>query len=440
MDKRILLGCFVIIMLFPVSFVGAKQLSEQDGMIPVEQWNKTFGGTGWESAESLIETADGGYLLAGFTVPPGDFEDVAADMWLVKTDSNGNEQWNKTFGGILEDAAVTVIETAAGGYLAAGWTESSGAGDRDMWLVKTDSSGNEQWNKTFGGTRSDHTYSVIETAAGGYLAAGDTKSSGTGYDYMWLVKTDSSGNEQWNKTFGGTGVDINVAYSVIETATGGYLLAGDTSSYGAGLTDFWLVKTDNNGQTEWSTTFGGTGWEEAKAVIETAAGGYLLAGSTDSFGAGDRDMWLVKTDSNGNEQWNKTFGGIFEDWASTVIESAAGGYLLAGFTSFGALNKDVWLVKTDSNGNEQWNTTFGGPDVDIAYSVIETAGDGYLLAGSTKSFGAGGTDAWLVKIGTPTNGQTSTSTSTNGQVPSFLFIPLISAIIILSRRRKPRME
>jgi len=259
------------------------------------------------------------------------------------------EGWKKTFGGPDNDVAYSVQKTSDGGYILAGYTDSYGAGDSDFWLLKTDSSGKEQWNETFGGTEFDIAYSVAQTADGGYIIAGYTFSYGVGGVDFWLVKTDANGNEQWDKTFGGTAGDY--VHSVQQTADGGYILAGYTSSYGAGLHDFWLVKTDANGNELWNKTFGGPDAEGAEGVLQAADGGYILAGYTDSFGAGSNDFWLVKTDSNGKEQWNKTFGGPDAEGVKAVLQTTDGGYILAGYTdSFGAGSADFWLIKVKEDG------------------------------------------------------------------------------------------
>ena len=357
-----------------------------------EAWNKTFGGTNYEVAYSVQQTSDGGYILAGpkCTLPYG----VGSDGWLVKTDTNGNKQWDKTFGGTGDDLAMSVQQTSDGGYILAGYTDSYGVGYWHFWLVKINSNGNEQWSRTFGGT---FAFSVQETADGGYILAGCTYSYSTGSYDFGLVKTDANGNEQWNKTFGGTYCDC--ANSVQETADGGYILAGYTESYGAGNRDVWLVKTDSKGNEQWNKTFGGTYEDYANSVQETADGGYILAGYTESYGAGSTDGWLVKTDSDGNEQWNKTFGGTGSNIAYFVQETADGGYILAGTRYwYGAGSQDAWLVKTDANGNEQWNKTFGGSKEDEAKSVQQTLDGGYILAGYTKSYGAGNSDFWLIKV------------------------------------------
>ena len=361
-----------------------------------EQWNKTFGGTRWEYADSVQQTTDGGYILTGCT---GSYGAGSNDFWLVKTDSNGIEQWNKTFGGTNDDSAYSVQQTTDGGYILAGFTESYGDSCDNSWLVKTDSNGIVQWNKTFEGTNS-----VQQTTDGGYILAGDKWTGDADRTDSWLVKIDLHGNEQWNKTFGGTRGEY--AYSVQQTTDDGYIFAGKTWSYGAGYDNSWLVKTDSNGNEQWNKTFVISAFNDANSVQQTTDGGYILIGSTSLYGAGEADFWLVKTDSNGNEQWNKTFGGTDEDWASSVQQTTDDGYILAGSTgSYGAGSSDFWLVKTDSNGNEQWNNTFGGTNWESAYSVQQTTDGGYILAGSTTSYGAGSNDFWLVKTDSKGNEQ-----------------------------------
>ena len=391
--KKLRIVGIVAVLLLLVSLVGTAQ-AETKISAPEEQWSRTFGGTSSDYTESVQQTADGGYILAGHTESYGA---GCADFWLVKTDSAGNEQWSRTFGGTDWDYANSVRQTADGGYILAGHTWSYGAGRYDLWLVKTDSAGNEQWSRTFGGTGVDHAESVQQTADGGYILAGSTDSYGAGSYDFWLVKTDSAGNEQWDKTFGGTSFDA--ACSIQQTADGGYILAGHTKSYGAGSHDFWLVKTDSSGNEEWSRTFGGTGWDRANSVQQTSDGGYIIAGWTESYGAGESDVWLIKTDSAGNEEWNRTFGGTNDDCAWSVQQTVDDGYILAGHTySYGAGSYDFWLVKTDSAGNEEWNRTFGGTDGDCAESIQQTADGGYVLAGHTLSYGEGSYDVWLIKV------------------------------------------
>jgi predicted secreted protein len=313
----------------------------------IQGWNKTYGGTNDDHASALVQTSDGGYALAGYT---NSFGAGGYDFWLVKTDASGTMQWNITYGGTNEDLALALVQTSGGGYALAGSTRSFGVSNADAWLVKTDEFGNMQWNKTYGGANYEFFDTIVQTGDGGYALAGYTNSFGAGgYDF-WLVKTDASGNAQWNKTYGGTSDDS--ATSVVQTADGGYALAGSTSSFGAGGYDFWLVKTDASGNAQWNKTYGGTSDDMAFAFVQTSDGGYALAGYTKSFGAGSHDFWLVKTDSAGNAQWNKTYGGTSMDYATALVKTVDGGYALAGYTtSFGVGPNDFWLVKTDASGN-----------------------------------------------------------------------------------------
>jgi hypothetical protein len=364
---------------------------------PPTEWNKTYGGTGDDLAYALVQTSDGGYALAGRTTSLGAGSD---DFWLVKTDSAGNALWNKTYGGAGDDEAYALVQTSDGGYALTGYTNSFGAGDYDFWLVKTDSTGNMQWNKTYGGTNREYAYALVQTSDGGYALAGCTYSFGAGSADFWLVKTDSTGNMMWNKTYGGTSYDL--AYALVQTSDGGYALAGYANSFGAGSDDFWLVKTDSAGNMQWNKTYGGTILDEACALVQTSDGGYALAGRTASFGAGRTDFWLVKTDSTGNMQWNTTYGGTWDDVVFALVRTSDGGYALAGQTnSFGAGSDDFWLVKTDSAGNALWNKTYGGTNGDYAFALVQTSDGGYALAGCTDSFGAGDYDFWLVKVGPP---------------------------------------
>ncbi len=265
------------------------------------------------------------------------------------------------------------------------------------------SSSAAELNKTYGGAGSDFALALVQTIDGGYALAGRTYSFGAGGSDIWLVKTDGFGNHLWNKTYGGTGDDRTS--SLIQTADGGYALVGTTYSFGAGSSDIWLVKTDSAGNMVWNKTYGGTNEDWAYALIQAVDGGYTLIGETLSFGAGGSDVWLVRTDAFGNHLWNRTYGGTNVDGVFAFVQTTDGGYALAGHTnSFGAGSYDAWLVKTSADGSHEWNETYGGMDEDYACRLASTGYDGYVLAGSTKSFGAGSDDFWLFK----TRGQEST--------------------------------
>ncbi len=362
---------------------------------PDSLWSHTFGGSDRDECTSVQQTTDGGYILGGETYSYGV---GGSDFWLVRADANGDSLWSRTFGGSDDDVCFSVQQTTDGGYILGGMTRSYGAGSLHFWLVKTDVSGTEEWSRTFGGSNSDVCLSVQQTTDGGYILGGYARSYGAGECDFWLVKTDVSGTEEWSRTFGGSSNDI--CWSVQQTTDGGYILAGYTDSYGAGYFDFWLVKTDVSGTEEWSRTFGGSYDDVCTSIQQTTDGGYILGGGTMSYGAGSNDFWLVKTDVSGTQLWDTTFGGSDEDVCSSVQQTLGGGYILGGYTmSYGAGDADFWLVKTDASGTEEWSCTFGGSDLDGCNSVQQTSDGGYILGGETRSYGAGDSDFWLVKTG-----------------------------------------
>jgi hypothetical protein len=359
-----------------------------DGEITDEEWNRTFGGADYDEARSVQQTEDGGFILAGYTAS---FGAGNADAWLIKTDSLGNEEWSKTFGGGDSDQAWSVQQTEDGGFILAGNTFSFGAGNADAWLIKTDGSGNEEWSRTFDREGTDDARSVQQTEDGGFILAGNTFENGD----AWLIKTDDSGNEEWSRTFGGGGADK--ARSVQQTRDGGFILAGYTASFGAGNADAWLIKTDSLGNEEWSRTFGGTFFDGCFSVQQTTDSSFILAGSSASFGE-NGDVWLIKTDDSGNEEWSRTFGGGGTDEAWSVQQTEDGGFILAGYTGTDTMGSwNAWLIRTDHFGNEVWNRTFGERGWDEALSVQQTEDGSFILAGFTDSYGVGSRDAWLIK-------------------------------------------
>jgi len=401
LSKRIISGVLVSVMLVVTTSFGLGTIPTlaADNPPPETEWEKTFGGSDYEWADSAQQTTDGGYIIACTTRSYG----VGGnDFYLIKTDESGNIEWDNTYGGIDSDAAYSGQQTTDGGYIIVGVTDSYGAGSRDFYLVKTDASGNMEWDNTYGGIDSDAAHSVEQTTDGGYIIAGVTDSYGAGEDDFYLVKTDASGNMEWDNTFGGS--DTDVAYSVQQTTDGSYIIAGITDSYGAGSRDFYLVKTDASGNIEWDNTYGGIYEDFAYSVQQTTDGGYIITGQTADYSADWYYVYLVKTDASGNMEWDNTFGGSDFDDAYSVQQTTDGGYIIAGVTwSYGAGEADFYLVKTNASGNMEWDNTFGGIYDEYAFSVRQTTDGGYIVTGDTTSYGAGATDVYLVKVSPWTN-------------------------------------
>jgi hypothetical protein len=345
---------------------------------PSPHFCKAIGGPASEAGNSLIQTSDGGYAIAGYTKSFGAGE---KDVYVVKLDANGNLQWTKTIGGPDSEEGNSLIQTSDGGYAIAGYTKSFGAGKADVYLVKLDADGNLQWTKTIGGPKGEAGLSLTQTSDGGYAIAGYTKSFGAGEEDVYVVKLDAHGNLQWTKTIGGP--ETEEGNSLIQTSDGGYAIAGTTQSFGAGLSAAYLVKLDANGNLQWTKTISKPGitGEEGLSIIQTSDGGYAIAGSTASFGPREVDVRVVKLDASGNLQWTKSVGGRRMQAGFSLIQISDGGYVIAGKTeSFGAGEWDIYVVKLDKNG-----------DACCAVSQTPQVGSGGTLGSPTPSIGSGGT-------------------------------------------------
>ncbi len=358
-----------------------------------QRWSRTFGGSLGDQGNCVCQLPDGCYVLAGATGSYGE----STDVYLVKINEAGTELWSRTLGGTGNDWANSIRPTSDGGYIMAGGTYSYGEGISDVYLLKADENGDEVWKNTFGGESDDRAECVRPTSDGGYIVAGITQSFGAGEYDFYLVKSDQDGEEMWTRTFGGSAEDQ--ARCVQQTSDGGYVVAGMSRSFDpVGYSDCLLVKTDASGNEVWTKNLGGSGNEEAYSVQQTSDGGYIVAGLTTSFGAGFADMYLLKTDGNGNQVWYNWFGGTRRDEAYSLQQTSDGGYILAGRTeSTGAGDYDVYLVKTRSDGTEVWSRTFGGSGRDLAYSVCQTFDGGYILTGYTCSFDVAVSDMYVIK-------------------------------------------
>ncbi|MBK5284630.1 MAG: T9SS type A sorting domain-containing protein [Bacteroidia bacterium] len=342
-------------------------------------FQRTYGTTSSFEGYAVQQTEDGGYIIAAN--PKTSSQPYA---YLIKTDSNGDTLWSSHYRagyGYL----YSVKQTIDGGFIAAGYDGFK------AYLLKTDSNGNLLWSKLFGGTPYSYAYSVTQSEDSGFVIAGVAHNNFVvaSEDFL-LVKTDANGNLVWSNTYGGNNIDL--ANYVERTNDHGYIVTGNTSSFGVGNSDVYLVKTDAAGNLSWSRTFGGNDSDEGHCVQQTSDGGYIIAGKTLSFGSGNWDIFVIKTDSSGNLNWSKTYGGASWDDASTIKQTNDGGYIIAGYANY-----DVVLIKIDGVGNMMWNNSFGGTGLEIG-SALDIANDGgYAIVGQTSTFSTGYIRVYFIK-------------------------------------------
>jgi hypothetical protein len=411
------------------------------GQTPLQKiWDYRYGGTNVDALNGIIHTADGGYLMGGYSASDSSGDKSQPnwsaglnDYWIVKTNSVGIKQWDKRYGGTGDEYLSCLKQTRDGGYVLGGFTSSGISGDKtqplwgyyDYWIVKIDSVGAVEWDKRFGGIDRDQLTALQQTRDGGYIlggwswsgAGGDKTqpnwdvicSSSCTADY-WIVKTDSLGIKEWDARFGGS--DIDYLTSLQQTSDGGYILGGYSSSDAGGdrteptrgYYDYWIVKTDSLGIKQWDRRYGTNLSESLYSIKQTADGGYLLGGIANAGINGDKtqpvwggfDFWIIKTDSLGAIQWDKDYGGIAnEDEMGEIVLTLDGGYLIPG-TSYSGISGDkseanlgheqTWIIKVNSTGVKQWDKTIftntGSADDENGYTV-QVSGRCYIVANST---------------------------------------------------------
>jgi len=355
---------------------------------PDTVWTRTYGGAGWDYGWCVQQTSDNGYIITGMTDPLiSDY-----DIYLIKTDEDGDTLWTRTYDKSTWDEGWVVRQTADNGYVITGQTGLYGTMNRDLYIIKTDEYGDTLWTRTYGGTGWDEGRAMQQTSDGGYIIAGQSDSYGD-FD-VYVIKTDENGDSLWTRIYGGAGWDEG--RGVCQTPDSGFVIAGWTSSFGPAAV--WLLKTDANGDTLWTRTYSGEEWSDGRSVQLTTDGGYIIAGTYASYASG-ADVFLIKTDVNGDTLWTGIYGGSWDEYGNYVQQTNDGGFIVAGYAmSPGPTGFDVYIVRTDASGNEVWSLTYGGQESDFGYWVEQTLDNGYIVAGQTGSFGAGNDDAWLLKI------------------------------------------
>lgn len=385
----------------------------------------TYGGTKNESAQAVAKTNDGGYVILGYTQSmDGDITDKqneSFNYWVLKFSSENELQWSKTYGGTSDDKGKDIIQTSDGGYAIIGSSKSNdedvtqNEGLQDYWLAKLDASGNISWQKSFGYQGADYGISLIETNDLGFLVTGilDVTASGgqgntsrtanrhAGGDY-WALKLSTTGDIQWSKYFGGNFSDT--PEGVVQTNDNGYLIAGrsdsdDTDiSSNIGSYDFWVIKISSIGDLVWEKSYGGDQIDEARAIVKSGDGNYIIAGDTRSndnnvsVNYGAADLWIIKISPTGDLIWEKSIGGSSFDVARAMVKTQDDGFLLAGSSRSNDIDvsenngqNDAWVLKVDSDGNLEWETTIGGTNIDFAYGVAELNDKSVIAVGDTTS-------------------------------------------------------
>ena len=398
-------------------------------------WQKPLGGSGSDESYTIGSTSDGGVVVAGLTLSNNGDVSVnygSFDMWVVKLQANGTIEWQKSLGGSSDDVANSIQQTNDGGYIVAGYTFSNNGdvsgnhGSSDCWIVKLNANGSLAWQKTFGGTGNDYAKSITQTNDNGFVIAaysasndGNVTGNHGNTDY-WILKLDAAGTLQWQKSLGGTAQDVATG---IQQTDDGYVVAGWSNSNNGDITgahgdmDYWIVKLDLNGNLVWQKSLGGSSNDQVFSITKNNEEEYIVAGLSASNDGDvtenhDSDFWIVKLSASGNIIWQKTLGGSGVDRASDIIP-VNGGYVVAGWTE--ASNGDVsenqggwdyWITKIDFSGNLIWQKTLGGSGNDQAYSIQPSLDGGYFVSGVTFSNDGdvignhGQADYWVVKLDT----------------------------------------
>ncbi len=336
-------------------------------------WSRTYDGTGYDKFDAVLKTLDGNYLLAGTHYGPSDF-----DVWAYKISPTGDSIWSYQYGGSGRDYIYDAVQLSSGSFVLVGKTTSFGFGGYDYLIVKISPTGSLLGMVAYGGTSDDYAKSVVETPDGCVLVVGSSISFGAGSGDVWLLKADTTTLDTvWTRTYGGSFYEEG--YDIKRAPGGGYVICGVKFSASDG--DAWLLKVDDWGLLVWQHTFGGTGNDRAACVVPTADGGYALAGQTESYGAGDYDVYLIKTDGSGNLLWQRTYGGAGRDFADCIVSTADGGFFILGSTSSFGSDVQGYMIRTDPSGDTIWTATFGGPYDDDFHDGLVTDGGCYLGVG-----------------------------------------------------------
>lgn len=362
------------------------------------EFSHTYGGFASDGGFDFIELEDGGFLIAGYTYSEGSGD---ADILIINTNEKGIIRWTKSYGGMGSEYAYSCTQTKDGDFLITGYTTSFGAGGKDMFLLKIDNNGNEVWMKEFGGEDWDVGKSVCVTRDNHYLVCGFTRSFTEGEEDIYVIKTDSDGNEIWSKSYGGERLEMG--NSIFEAEDGSYFIGATSGTYQGGNSDIYVIKTDRDGKQIWDKTYQGNGelgygFDWANEVKPSSSGGYLITGNTDCNQL--MDACLINVDKDGEDKWQASIGPGFYHFGSESIETQEGQYVIAGTVRMLASGSDIYLAKFKADGTIDGKERIIGAGDDYCVGVCQTRDGGIALLGYTDSFGKGKFDIFLIKLKT----------------------------------------
>lgn len=369
-----------------------------------QTFQRSFGGTGTDVATCIKSTLDSNYIISGIT---SSFSNGDDDACLIKIDPAGNLLWSKSYGGQYKDRVYNVSTCSDGGFILTGYTTAGTNSYMDLLLLRTDSDGTLKWSRSIGGSLDDFGWYVTETDDGGFLAGGSTRSFNAGIYDGYIVKTDSAGTLLWTKVMGGTNTDQ--FYGMGKTNDGGYIITGSTFTNSFGSSDIWLVKINTAGDTLWTRQYGKATEDAGNTVIQTSDGGYMITGDLHlDLQAVKHNSCLLKTDSQGNMQWVKTYGSTGGREFGWDIKETGNGYLLLGSTGFfgNGGGGDMLAVRTDTSGNMKWAKAYGTSTFDDFWYSIQTPDSGTMMVGST----AGGYEIFVARADSSGNSSCNTVT------------------------------
>jgi len=365
-----------------------------------EKWIKTYDFSYFDSGKKVFQTNDGGYIVLGIKTR---FLDTDYQIFLLKTDNLGNKIWEKTFGGEEWDKAGSIKQTSDGGYIITGYTNSFGTGYSDIWLIKTDSEGNKLWDKTFGFADSNESgQEIIELDDGGFVILGSIifgdifNHLDPDYNHdIWLIKTDSNGEMIWDYKYDRDDQDVGSVIHQLDD--GGYIIGGDTGSLDIpGYSDILLIKTDRQGEVVWDKTFSKNDHDYGECLQITSDGGFLIQGNSYELGDIWYNIWVIKTDSDGEILWDTSFGDNGFDWGNYMQLTADGGFVITGYSVEFISKANGFLIKADSLGEQEWIKIYDRSRNDFINFVQQTSDGGYILTGSVDSVPLR-SDVWLIK-------------------------------------------